>query len=241
MFSVINKRGKEVFTQSLAKFLMLFGLCLLPSISQAELPTFDSRFKASRDLNKIFHRPDIIGASVSAGFITESPGDRAASRYTSKENINHQVRWGAEGKEFTFISPAWAKQYSIIIGVDFLFWDSTLSDPTESIRALKNLVSSAARAGVPLVLGDIPQLQLLFYRQTTRDLLNKQIHSACKVKNGCYVIPLDRLHQQAETEGIVVGGQRYFYRDMTFEGLHLNDFGSEYVARLILRLLKGRS
>jgi hypothetical protein len=223
-----------MITQNIAKFLFTLVVCLLPSISNADPTNSDSRVKASQDLKKIFHRPVIIGASISSGFITESPGERAARRFTARQNITNQARSGAEGEEFTDINQDWAKQFSIIIGVDFLFWDSTLASPAESIRALKNLEASAVRAGVPLVLGDIPSLRT---EQVTREVLNKQIHATCKVKNGCYIIPFDQIHRQAETVGIVIDGQRYFYRDLTFDGLHLNAFGSEYVARLIIGLL----
>jgi hypothetical protein len=217
-----------MLTHSVFKVLMVLGVCLTSVISRAEFRGVDSR------LRTVFHRPVIIGASVSAGFITESPGDRAARRYTPPENITNQARSGASGSEFTDINSAWAEQFSVIIAVDFLFWDSTQADVADSVRALRNLISSASRAGVPLVLGDIPEL---LPNQVSRDFLNRQIRATCKVKNRCYIVGLDRLHQQAETEGVVIGGQRYFYWNLTFDGLHLNALGSEYAASLIIRSL----
>ena len=92
-----------MFTQSLSKFLLVLVVFHLPCISLAELSNVESRVKDFQNLKKTFHRPVIIGASVSAGFITESPGERAARRYTTQENITNQARSGVAGKEFTFI------------------------------------------------------------------------------------------------------------------------------------------
>jgi hypothetical protein len=226
----LSNQGAKMLTQSVYKVLLVLSVCLTSVVSQAEFRGADSR------LRTVFRRPVIIGASVSAGFITESPGDRAARRYTAPENITNQAKSGASGREFTNINPTWAEQFSVVIAVDFLFWDSIQLDPTDSVRALMNLIASASQAGVPLVLGDIPQL---LPNQVYRDFLNRQIHATCKVRNRCYILGLDRLHQQAVTDGIVINGRRYFYRDLTFDGLHLNAIGSEYAASMIIRLLAG--
>ena len=212
---------------------LAFSLLILTA---ATLTFFSGSTGEARNTNlkTIFRRPLIIGASVSSGYATLGPGTRAALRFTSKSNIRNIARNGMRGAAYRNLNTSFLKNYSVIIAVDFLFWDSVRSDFKESVRALDHLLNSAASLGIPVVIGDIPEL-IPF--QFNRSRLNREIRARCKTKNRCYVLPLVELHRQAEEEGIMIRGKRYEYRDLTTDGLHLNSMGSEYLAEKIIELL----
>lgn len=177
-------------------------------------------------------RPLIIGASVSSGFLTKGPGERAAAWYQgTPTNVAHS---GASGHQFSGISGASLAPYTSIIAVDFLFWDSTSEDVGPSLAALRRLEAAAERAHVPLVLGDIPNL---IGTQVSRDVLNQAIHSTCRKSRGCLLLNLDQLHRQAYWAGVPIDGESYHYSRLTFDGLHLNERGADYVARMIVDVL----
>src|SRR5688572_12287197 len=89
---------------------------------------------------KLLEKPLITGASVSADWSTSSPGKTLALRYTEKANIRTIAFGGRPGREvIKDIRPQDVKDRSIIMAVDFLFWDSTLSETGPSIKALDSL------------------------------------------------------------------------------------------------------
>jgi len=220
---VVNKAA-----QLALKFFVVISFVAISSGSEARL---------ERRLQKIFRAPLIVGASVSAGHGTASPGDVASLRFVGRAQITNIARDGAYGKEFANVAVSDLSRYSVIIGVDFLFWDSTLSDLSESQYVLHQFIRSARRAGVPLVLGDIPKL-LPFIQDVGRDRLNEQIHAECLPKYHCRILKLDQLHQIAETGGLLIEGRLYHYGDLTADGLHLKPIASRHLARKIIELLE---
>ena len=188
----------------------------------------------SHQLKETFHHPVILGASVSSGFVTKSPGDRASERYTNAANITNLAKSGSYGKDFGGVNMAWVRQFSAVLAIDYIFWDSTLNDTRASVRNLKNLISSAAHAGVPLVLGDIPEL---VFNQSSRASLNKVIYASCKSTARCYIMKFDQLHRTASGEGLLINGRRYSYIELSVDGVHPNAFAAEYIAGMIVDLL----
>ncbi len=191
-------------------------------------------------LKAVFSRPLIFGASVSAGYGTPGPGDVAGRMLKPRENITNIAKNGAQGRYFKNLNPQSISKYTVLIGVDFMFWDSALNDPTESIMALRHLVWSANKAGVPLILGDVPMLSPIFQREAVRVRINQEIHAQCRASRHCFVIGMEKLHRQAQNEGVAINGRIFHVRDlMAFDGLHLTALASHYIARLILGLLAG--
>lgn len=191
---------------------------------------------ASRSLQKIFTRPLIIGASVSSGLLVEGPGTIATRAVMGSDTSLNIARNGAQGRYFQNINGESLKEYSLVIGVDFVFWDSINDDVTESLTAIQNLIRSAQQANVPLVLGDVPALSSR-QNESSRRALNQRIRSLCRPKNGCRLLPLDRIHEIANGPGLVIEGQVYHYSDLTIDGIHLNLTGSRYLAGQILEIL----
>jgi len=166
------------------------------------------------------------------------PGDIAARLVNGVLNAVNIAKNGAQGRSLGNVNPTSLGRYSLIIGVDFMFWDSTEADPSKSLSALKNLVRSAYKAGVPLVLGDIPRL-VSEQVEASRVRLNQGIRVHCRRVRECYLRELDKLHRQAEGPGVMIGERLYRFRELTIDGLHTNEFANTYLARGIIRLLGG--
>ncbi len=148
--------------------------------------------KCSHELLK---KPLIVGASVSAGFGTEGPPTRLAKRFTSMSDIlNLAVPGSAARGQLSLLNPEVLKDRTIVVAMDFLFWDSVYPEVKPSVQALDRLIRLAGARKIPLIIGDIPLL--LGNRQINRAELNREIHAAARPKKRCYVVRLDDLHRK---------------------------------------------
>lgn len=186
---------------------------------------------------KVLERPLITGASVSADWSTSSPGKTLALRYTEKSKIKTIAFGGRPGRDvIKEIRPEAVKDRSIIMAVDFLFWDSTLSEPAPSIKALTSLMTQARDQGIPIVLGEIPEL--LPGRQGQRAQLNQEIKAQCAAYSQCVLMPFDHLHQKIlKDRYLEIKGRKYTMKELVPDGLHLSVPTSEYLADTMLALL----
>jgi hypothetical protein len=192
---------------------------------------------ANESIEQVFKKPLIIGASVSAGWGTLSPGDRLSRRFTDAKNILNVARGGRPGRDhMPLLKPSLVKDRSIILAMDFMFWDTTLDKPAASLAALDQLLELGQSRGIPVVLGDVPEL--LTGRQGLRPQINKYIHSKCVKDNGCYLLELDQLHKQVKRDQhLEIKGRKYRFPELVPDGLHLADVAGEYLADFILRVL----
>lgn len=186
--------------------------------------------------HELLKKPLIVGASVSSGYGTEGPGDRLARRYTSKDNIVNVAVPGATGRaQAESITPELVKDRSIILAMDFLFWDSVYPDTKPGFAALDRLIRLAGARKIPLIVGDIPSL--IGSRQVNRAALNREIHSRCTAKKNCFVLRLDDLHRKVmQDRYLEVKGRRYTFRELVPDGLHLADAAGEFLADQIYQL-----
>jgi hypothetical protein len=186
--------------------------------------------------HELLQKPLIVGASVSSGFGTEGPGDRLAKRFTAPENIVNVAVPGATGRSHTEgLTPDLVKDRSVILAMDFLFWDSVYPDTRPSVQALDRLIRLAGARKIPLVVGDIPSL--LGARQVSRATLNKEIRDRCTARKSCYVLKLDDLHRKVmQDRYLEVNGRRYSFRELVPDGLHLADVAGEFLADQIYQL-----
>ena len=186
--------------------------------------------------NEVLKKPLIIGASVSAGFGAEGPGDRLAKRFTAKENILNKAVPASTGRShLAQLTPELVKDRSVILAMDFLFWDSVYPDVKPSFQALDRLIRLAGARKIPLVIGDIPAL--LPSRQVNRAELNREIRERCVPSKNCFVLKLDDLHRKMMRDRYLeVKGRRYTFRELVPDGLHLADVAGDYLADLIYQL-----
>ena len=187
---------------------------------------------------KYLSRPLIIGASVSAGAGTVGPGTRLSLRYTQGSNIQIFARGGTPGAKLAAgLNENLFSGVSSVIAVDFLFWDSTLEDPAPSFEALGKLLSLSQARGIPVVLGDVPEL--LRNGQPSRQRLNEMIRASCTLARHCQVLALDQLYTKLQREGTLeIRGRRYTQQEILPDGLHLSAPASEHIADLIFNDLQ---
>lgn len=190
---------------------------------------------------QLFSKPLITGASISADWASMSPGKRLAERLSPKTDVRVIARGGQPGASvLNGVTPAVLKDRSIVIGFDLFFWDSTRASADAGVRALKTLIANAEKAGVPVVIGDIPEL--IRGHQPARKELNQMIYRACKSAKNCYVIPLDALYQRISKDGFVeIKGKKYSFFDLVPDGLHIGSVAGEFLADLVYETIRPRS
>ncbi|SFM82829.1 hypothetical protein [Nitrosomonas communis] len=190
---------------------------------------------------ELLQKPLITGASVSADWGTLSPGKTLALRYTEKSNIKTIAFGGQPGQEvIKEIQSNDFKDRSIIIAVDFFFWDSTLPEINNSIKALEKMISQASNLNLPIVLGEIPEL--LPGRQINRIRLNQEIATKCASYKQCFLMPFDQLHRQVLKEGFLeIKGRKYSMRELVPDGLHLSQPTTEYLADIMFAILNNKN
>lgn len=182
--------------------------------------------------------PLITGASVSADWNSLSPGKRLALRYTDSRKIKTRAVGGRAGAEtIKALKGADFTDRSIVIALDFLFWDSTLTSISGSFLALDQLISRTKKNYIPLVLGEIPAL-LPSGHQPQREKLNKAIHAKCIASENCYVMALDELHRQIRRDGyLAINNKRYTLRELIPDGLHLSEVAAQELTDRLAALI----
>jgi hypothetical protein len=202
------------------------------------LMAFTTAAAASPQLEKLFAKPLIIGASVSADWGTQSPGKRLALRYTHLGQIKSFAKGGRPGVETLRAFPTSGfDDRSVILGLDLFFWDSTLPSVEATLTAMSRLFEISKELQIPLVLGDIPELIPGYQPHRTR--LNRELHERCR-KALCTLMPFDRLHRQVLHDRFFeVKGKKYTLDQIVPDGLHLSaDASDELADRLREEILK---
>jgi len=186
---------------------------------------------------ELFKKPLITGASVSAGYGTASPGRRLSLRHTTEKNINTVAAGGTSGIDLEArLGEDVLEDRTVILAMDFFFWDSTLASSDKSEAAIDNLIAKAEKLGIPIVLGDIPEL--LPGRQPSRKTLNAKIEKACARYERCVVLKLDELARRVRREGgLEIKGRYYPFHELVPDGLHLSAVAADYLADFIQQQL----
>ena len=220
----------------------------------------------SEDQKRIFSRPLILGASCSAGFGIKSfgdPGTRAARTCNSGANIKNIA---VDGKAGADSAEEWLEceeeqgeacqntiakliqGRTVVIALDFLFWDTAYNRWIGDGKAAFDLLLAATqKAGIPLVIGDVPALPgddtsavVAQLGQYPRLWINPHIHRNCTRANLCYLLPFVKLHSEAKSgQGALVEGQYYKFEQIMQDDLrHFNQKGSTVVGQMLLGLFK---
>lgn len=200
---------------------------------------------SAADRATLFERPLILGASVSANYLAESPGLKLAKRYwTAKQQIASRARSGAKGRDqVKGLGAADLRGYSAIIGVDLFYWDGRdlayrWSDYFEdtcapSVQAAKRFLLAAPAAKVPTVLGNIP------LGNSCAKKLNEVLAQNCRAGNRCYVLDLASILSRLQrARGLDYQGKHYALKELLPDGLHVSDVASSYLADQIDLILK---
>lgn len=189
---------------------------------------------SSTPIEKLFERPLILGASVSADWLAQSPGKKLALRYTELHQIKTIAFGGSPGLQvLKHLSEEDLSDRTIVIGVDLFFWDSTFPSPEASMKALKKLVDQTAELDIPLVLGEIPEL--IPERQPGLKSLNHALSKVSHAYPHCHLMLFNQLlHQILEEGHLHIKGRDYSIPDLVPDGLHLGEIAGEFLADRLL-------
>jgi hypothetical protein len=221
--SMVSLTTSNRFTQAAIWVLIMTTLAVKTSSAASA-----KNFWPSDD--ELFSKPLIIGASVSADWASLSPGKRLSYRHTDRANVLTIAKSGHPGIDvLRDVTDKKLEGRSIVIGFDLFFWDSGRADATETLTAMRKLVKRTGELGIPLVLGDIPEL-IPGYQPIRREL-NQMIHRACDSEPHCTVIRLDDLHKQVMRDrALTIKGKKYTFRELVPDGLHIGDVAGEFLA-----------
>jgi hypothetical protein len=205
--------------------------------TMAFLSLFESPFAMGSQLSELLQKPLIAGASISADYGTQSPGKRLALKFTSPQNIRTMAESGKPAREtLNQIQDSDFHDRTIVIAIDLFFWDSLDSNPKRSLEALHKLVGQVKARGIPLVLGDIPEIVAGF--QPGRPALNKAIAQACADYSKCHVMPFDQMHRDLMKIGFVeVNGHKLSLHEIVPDGLHLSSIAADFLCEKLKSLL----
>lgn len=199
--------------------------------------TSESTLHRVSSLQEMMARPLMTGAGVTSSSTVPSPGMVLAQKYSTSQSAIVVARSGAKGVDvIPLITDSTLNGRSIVIGVDLMFWDSTLGNIGPSIAALENLINRSAARKIPVVIGDIPSL--LGFLQGQRSTLNQKIRELCVAEKGCRILPLDAINQELTNKGFIeFNNRRYTRSDLLPDGLHLSRIGSEIIATQLERVI----
>jgi len=223
-----------VGAKTLKRFLIFLSVLILQSVGCWSRPAEKQKLA----LPSLFARPLITGASVSANHGTASPGRRLALRFGADQKIKTAAFSGKPGREIEpQLTDDLMSDRSVILALDFFFWDSTIRASQPSLDAIDNLMKKAASHEVPIVLGDIPEL--LPFRQPARKELNRHLRRACESYARCTLLELDGLHQQLQRDGFIeMEGKKRTLSDIVPDGLHLSEVAANYLADFIVETIQ---
>lgn len=199
-------------------------------IAAAVLLFVCSPLARAENVRDICRAPLITGASISANYLTASPGRRLCLRHTEEKNIDTIARGGRNSLDLLPLVGEHALEgRTAVFALDLFFWDSVLRNSAKSVAGLKKLIQRAADAKIPLVLGDIPEL--MAGKQPGRKKLNAEITRLCKAPHGCYLVPFEALFARIRKDGgLLIDDRLVPLSELLPDGLHLSPAASEYIA-----------
>jgi hypothetical protein len=189
-------------------------------------------------LFEILKAPLILGASVSADHLTESPGKVLAKRFTSAAEIKVIARGGTSGKEvLKLVKDADFLDRTCVIGIDLFFWDATLKNAHASLLALHTLVNRVVSLGIPLILGDVPEL--MPHRQPHARKLSDEMKRLASLHPNVIVVPLEKMLEKIiEDEHLLYQNRKYTLFELVPDGLHIGKVAASFLADEIQKLLE---
>ncbi|MBA2405443.1 MAG: SGNH/GDSL hydrolase family protein, partial [Bdellovibrionales bacterium] len=112
---------------------------------------------------KLFSRPLIIGASISAGHGTQDggPGAVLARMINPQAKITNLAFNGASSLQSTAKLNLDNYKPSIVLGLDLFFWDTVREQVGEKFEEnTRKLFQQIQARGIPMIIGKIPMVDL---------------------------------------------------------------------------------
>lgn len=181
---------------------------------------------------KLFSRPLIIGASISAGYGTKDggPGSVLARMINPHTKITNLAFNGATslqsigGRDLLTYDP------SIVLGFDLFFWDAVREQTGKKFEThTRKLVETFSDRNIPMIIGKLPILDLPFAGsrafgiKKSAEFINGLLEKICSNKPNILLYdPLECLMNMDSAE---------FFSD----GLHLTPEGNKFCAVFLAR------
>lgn len=156
-------------------------------------------------------RPLLLGASVSADYSTKSPGRLLSEdALQSPSELAYIGDKGSLSRLLGELSDEKLRQSNIVYSLDSLFWD-TFKPAAVGVGALEGLLSRTKAAGVPVVLGNAPKIDVPWVvrlvagaagpRQVSADEVNARAAELCTPANNCTLMDiLSRVRDASEAD-----------------------------------------
>lgn len=178
---------------------------------------------------KLFARPLIIGASVSAGYGTHDggPGTILARRINPEAQITNLAYNGATSVQSTAQLDPLSLNPSIVLGFDLFFWDVARNKIGPKFEACtRDFFRKFQQLRIPMIIGKFPVVNFPFGLKAESFMknalkVNELLEEVCSLQNNCLLYdPLD----------IYLQMKSFHFSD----GLHLTSAGNEFCAQKFL-------
>jgi lysophospholipase L1-like esterase len=182
---------------------------------------------------KLFSRPLVLGASISAGYGTRDGGLGAvlAKTINPDANIMNKAKSGATSVQSTSKLDLSSFDPTIVLGLDLFFWDAAREQTGKRFEKNTQRIFDEFRGrNIPMIIGKVPIIDLPFIGGRAKDL----IESARKVNGVLEELSLTHANSVLYDPvpcfmSMGFGARKYFS-----DGLHQNSEGNKYCVNYFL-------
>lgn len=206
---------------------LLIILCLLSCNRKTKVPPKDLA-----NINCLFSKPLVIGASVSAGHGTQNGGPSTvlSKLLNPLAEIDNRAVDGATSLEI-LSGFSMEESPSIILGFDLFFWDAAKNECGEGfLNSTKKFFQTIQEKETPMIIGKIPVsvpfpagIRLAGLRPCAK-VINSLIDELCTPESNCLIYdPTDCIKAMGSSKDD--DGKAYFS-----DKLHTSDVGNKFCA-----------
>ena len=209
--------------------------------------------------------PLITGASVSAGLDGVSFGEQLAKKYHSQQKVRFETYPGTKGEsiiEYPTFS-AHVQRASVVIALDFFYWDQLACDDPEwksntenpfeknIDKAITALFQESAAKGIPLVIGNLSPAQGPFenikYEADCAAIINQKVKENCdQYPDKCLIIDVsdmakfisDHFAPRLKLIADQANKDKYAREYITRDGIHPRTDAYGIIGKYLERMMK---
>ena len=176
---------------------------------------------------KLFSRPLIIGASISAGFGTKNGGpcEVFARMMNPKAKITNLAGNGYTSFQSTSRMNLDKQNPSIIMGLDMFFWDAVRTEIGSRFMAhTRNVFMECHERGIPMIIGKVPIVDMpfkIFNYQKNAAKVNSLLEEICTLENNSVLVDPIECYINMDSE------------EHFSDGLHLTCEGNKFCAEFL--------
>ena len=231
---------------------LIFGASISAGFGVSEDPRFTRAPEELRNhpLEGHFYGPRLSPETVLANDLLGAPN------IINISELNHTLPLRGHGDRqfFSFVNNSQNHEtvasVTVFSSMDAFYWPA--GDANGSclgvVENLGRMLEFSQNRSVPIILATVPDedpslVNFLLTRtgawyppnRTCLTEINGALKSRCSPESGCYLVDLHQVVADLNNPeaGVEFRGETYFYSDFRFDGVHLNDIGTEYIVSLI--------